>query len=61
MLEEMVTEKEFAKLCGLKMSGLRTKRNRGEDITHYKIGRKILYKVSDINAFLETKKVEQKK
>ena len=61
MIDEMITEKKFAEILGIKMAGLRARRSKGEDIVHYKIGRKILYKVSDINAFLETKKVEPKK
>ena len=61
MIEQMITEKKFAELCNLTLAGLRTKRNRGEDITHYKVGRKTLYNVEDVNAFFESKKVTAKK
>ena len=61
MVEQMISEKKFAELCGLTLAGLRTRRNKGNDITHYKIGRKVLYNVEDVNAFFESKKIVTKK
>ena len=60
MLKDFITDKEFADMCGIKLVGLRARRMKGKDITYYKIGRKTFYKIEDVNAFIESSKIEKK-
>jgi|TARA_B100000959_G_C14485265_1_gene420902 hypothetical protein len=48
----LLCEKEVERMYGLNFRTLQRERNEGKGIPYHKIGRRVLYRVSDIEAFL---------
>ena len=53
----LLTEKEVQELYKLNLKTLQRERCNGSGIPYVKLGRRVRYKVSDINAYLEKKTV----
>ena len=53
----LLTEKEVQDLYKLNVKTLQRERFNGSGIPYIKLGRRVRYKVSDINAYLEKKTV----
>ena len=49
---KLLSEKEVEKFFGLNYRTLQRERTNGVGIPYHKIGRRVLYRVSDIEAFL---------
>ena len=61
--QQLVTEKEAAHYIGmspmfLRVSRLKTENARGDAPPYIKIGRAVRYQVSDLNAFVQARRVE---
>tara|TARA_B100001971_G_C18006906_1_gene440326 strand:- start:239 stop:448 length:210 start_codon:yes stop_codon:yes gene_type:complete len=50
--KKLLCEKEVERIYGLNFRTLQRERTTGEGIPYHKIGRRVLYQVSDIEAFL---------
>ncbi len=48
----LLCEKEVEQIYGLNFRTLQRERNEGRGIPYHKIGKRVLYRVSDIEAFL---------
>ncbi len=56
---QYVDEREVAKITGFSLSTLRNERcTRRLKIPHYKVGRSVRYKISDILDFMESHRIE---
>ena len=53
----LLTEKEVQELYKLNVKTLQRERFNGSGIPYIKLGRRVRYKVSDINAYLEKKTI----
>ena len=53
-----INEKEVAKLTGRKVPTLRSDRHKGQGIPYRKIFRKVLYRLDEVVAFVESRKIE---
>lgn len=56
--ERYLTEREVSKIFRRAPSTLRNDRHRRRGLPYQKIGRQVLYRLSDINAYLEATRIE---
>jgi excisionase family DNA binding protein len=52
MFNPTISEKQFALLVGISVANVRRRRYAGE-LSHIRIGRRVLYRYSDVEQFLE--------
>jgi len=53
-----VNEKRVVEITGIALQTLRNQRFKGTGFPHYKIGRSVRYRLNDIIAFMEQRRVE---
>ncbi|GAB6096422.1 hypothetical protein JCM14469_26750 [Desulfatiferula olefinivorans] len=53
----LIGEREAAHMTGRAVQTLRNDRHRSQGLPYCKIGRRVLYSVEDIRAFIETHKI----
>ncbi|MBI5083309.1 MAG: helix-turn-helix domain-containing protein [Acidobacteria bacterium] len=57
--ERLLNEREASRVLGCSPATMRWRRKQGRTPGHYKIGRKVLYRLSDLERYLARCKVEQ--
>ena len=59
-MARLISEKDAAEYVGRKVDTLRLDRRKGVGPAYYRVGRRILYRVGDLEAFLSSRRVEEK-
>jgi hypothetical protein len=55
---QYINEKEVSKLTGRAVPTLRSDRHKGQGIPYRKLGRKVLYRIDEVVAYVESRKIE---
>ena len=56
--QRYVAEGEVARITGMALSTLRNQRSQGRGIPYVKLGRSVRYRLDEVFAFMESRKVE---
>lgn len=57
MVKKYLTESEAAEMIGLSKRALQTQRLRRKGLPYYKLGRRVLYKVADIEQHMNNNRI----
>ncbi|OPY68295.1 MAG: Helix-turn-helix domain protein [Syntrophorhabdus sp. PtaU1.Bin050] len=57
-MQQFLNEKEVSQLTRFALSTLRNDRSQGRGIPYVKIGKAVRYSLNDVNAFMESHKIE---
>jgi len=57
----LLTTKEVAKILNCSEGTLHNHRSRGEGIPYYKLGKKVVYNLKDVNVYLQKHRIEPEK
>jgi hypothetical protein len=60
-MEQIFTEKQAAEHIGWRIDAMRVNRRKGSGPAHYRVGRKVLYRMCDLEAFLAARRVEERR
>jgi hypothetical protein len=55
---EYIDEREVAQITGRKVPTLRSDRHKGQGIPYRKVGRKVIYRLDEVVAYVESRKIE---
>jgi phage terminase Nu1 subunit (DNA packaging protein) len=53
-----INEKEVAEITGRKVPTLRSDRHKGQGMPYRKLNRKVLYRLDEVVAYVESRKIE---